>query len=252
MSHLAVAVTATPAPAIAGTPLSYQFTVSNSGPSTARAVTLTDPLPVGVIYTGTGGIGICGYATNTTTVTCQLPDLDPASSVITYIYTTVRSGTPDGPVANSVRATAIGSTDATDSVNTAVQTRADLGVLLTSDALIYKPSTTIHYQITITNYGPSDARNVVLTQALPAVKQGKYISNNVGCPPPTGTTLTCQAPAVPGLALLPSGSSFTIQVNFYITGNRQTITSSASVSLPGPTVDPVSSNNTSTRVVTVK
>ena len=201
-------------------------------------------------FSATGGVGTCGYATNTSTVTCQLPDLDPGSSVITYVYTAVRSSTPDGPMSNTVSATATGSPIAMSSTSTGVQTRADLAVLVTSDALVYKPSTTIHYQITITNNGPSDARNVVLTQALPAVKQGKYVSNNVGCPPPSGTTLTCQAPAVPALASLASGATFTLQVNFFITGNKGTITSSATVT--SLTTDPVTSNNGSTRVVTVK
>ena len=249
-SALTVTISATPNPVTAGTPLSYQITVGNSGPSTARAVTLVDQLPAGVTFSATGGVGTCGYATNTSTVTCQLPDLDPGSSVITYVYTAVRSSTPDGPMSNTVSATATGSPIAMSSTSTGVQTRADLAVLVTSDALVYKPSTTIHYQITITNNGPSDARNVVLTQALPAVKQGKYVSNNVGCPPPSGTTLTCQAPAVPALASLASGATFTLQVNFFITGNKGTITSSATVT--SLTTDPVTSNNGSTRVVTVK
>jgi large repetitive protein len=122
--------------------------------------------------------------------------------------------------------------------------------VLTSDANVYKPSTTIHYQITVTNFGPSDAQNVVITQALPPVKQGKYISNNIGCAPPVGTTLTCQAPAVPGLTTIPAGGSITFQVNFFITGNKGTITSTATVT--SATTDPVTSNNSSTRVVTVK
>src|SRR5260370_27985561 len=97
---------------------------------------------------------------------------------------------------------------------------ADLTIVLTSDSLVYKPSTTIHYQITVTNNGPSDAQNVVITQALPTVKQGKYISNNIGCAPPAGTTLTCQAPAVPALATIPAGGSITFHGNFFITGNQ--------------------------------
>ena len=249
---ITVAVAATPSPVTAGTALSYQITIGNTGPSTARSVTLVDPLPAGVTFTGTGGFGTCGYATNTTTVTCQLPDLDPGESRLTVIYTTVRSSTPDGSLANTATATATGSPDASFNVTTPVQTRADLSVVLTSDNNVYKPSTVIHYQVTVTNNGPSDARHVVLTQALPTVKQGKYVSNNAGCPPPVGTTLTCTSANVPALVQLASGTSFTYQVNFYITGNKQTITSSITASLPSPTIDPDLSNNTSTRIVTVK
>jgi uncharacterized repeat protein (TIGR01451 family) len=249
-SSIAVTVAATPNPAIAGTPLSYQITVSNGGPSTARAVTLSDPLPAGVSFTGTGGVGVCGYQTNTATVTCQLPDLDPGQSEVVFIYTTVKASTLPGTMTNTVTATATGSPVATGSVSTTVQTRADLAIALTSDADVYKPSTTIHYTITVNNFGPSDAQNVVIVQNLPTVKQGKYVSNSIGCAPPVGTTLTCQAPAVPALATMASGGVISFQVNFFITGNKGTITSSATVS--SATTDPVTSNNTATRNVTVK
>jgi len=155
---------------------------------------------------------------------------------------------PPGPTC--VVATANGSPNGYGSVTTTVTTSADLAIVLASDLNVYKPSTTIHYQITVNNLGPSDARQVVITQLLPAVKQGKYVSNNIGCAPPAGTTLTCQAPAVPALATIPAGGSVTFQVNFFITGNKGTITSTVTVS--SATSDPVSSNNSSTRVVTVK
>ena len=40
---------------------------------------------------------------------------------------------------------------------------------------------------------------------------------------------------------MPAGGSITFQVNFFITGNKKTITSSATVS--SATTDPVPSNN---------
>lgn len=250
VSALSVTIAATPNPATAGTPLSYQITVSNAGPSTATSVTLADPLPAGVAFTSTGGAGTCGYQTNTNTVTCQLPNLDPGASDVVYVYTNVFSSTPAGPMVDSATANGSGSPAATGSVSTNVITVADLSITLDSDALTYKPSSTIHYQITVVNFGPSDAQNVVITQNLPDVKNGVYISNNIGCAPPVGTTLTCQAPAVPALATIASGGSVSFQVNFYITGNKKTITSSATVT--SATTDPVTANNTSTRVVTVK
>jgi uncharacterized repeat protein (TIGR01451 family) len=222
-------------------------------------VTLTDPLPAGVAFSSVSGAGICGYQTNTNTVTCTLPSLDPGQSENVYITTKVKSSTPAGTMTNGcatppgptcVVATANGSPNGYGSVTTTVTTSADLAIVLTSDANVYKPSTTIHYTITVNNLGPSDAQQVVITQLLPPVKQGKYISNNIGCVPPSGTTLTCMAPAVPALATIPAGGSVTFQVNFFITGNKGTITSTAIVS--SATSDPISSNNSSTRVVTVK
>jgi len=224
--------------------------VSNGGPSTATAIALTDPLPSGVSFSSTGGAGSCGYQSNTNTVTCQLPSLDPGQTEDVFIYTTVKPSTLPGSMPNNATATANGSPNANGGVSTTVQTSADLVIGLMSDADVYKPSTTIHYQITVNNSGPSDAQNVVITDALPNVKNGKYISNNIGCQPPVGSVLTCQAPAVPALATMISGGSISFQVNFYISGNKGTITSTASVT--SGTSDPAASNNSSTRVVTVK
>ena len=247
---LSVTQAATPTTATAGMPLSYQVTVANAGPSTATAVYLSDLLPAGVTFDSTGGSGTCGFQTSSNTVTCQLANLDPGQSESVFVYTTVKSSTPPGSITNTVTASATGSPNATNSLTTPVQTLADLAVVLTSDASVYKPSSTIHYQVTVTNAGPSDAQQVVVTQALPAVKQGKYVSNTIGCAPPSGTTLVCQYPAVAALETIPAGGSVTWQVNFYITGNKGTITSTATVT--SATSDPVASNNSSTRVVTVK
>jgi uncharacterized repeat protein (TIGR01451 family) len=251
VASIGLTIAATPNPVTAGTPLSYQLTVSNGGPSTATAVALTDPLPSGVTFMSTGGVGTCGFQTNTATVTCTLPNLDPGQSEVVFIYTQVKSSTLPPSITNNATATAAFSPPGPGSVVTPVVTSADLAISLTSDMDVYKPSTTIHYTITVTNFGPSDAQNVVITDQLPMVKQGKYVSNNLaGCPAPAGTVLTCSFMAVPALVTIPNGGTITFQVNFFITGNKQTITSTATVGSATP--DPVSANNTSTRFVTVK
>jgi uncharacterized repeat protein (TIGR01451 family) len=250
MSSIAVSITAAPNPVTAGTPLSYQLTVSNGGPSTARGVTLTDPLPAALTFTSVTSTGSCGFQTNTNTVTCSLPNLDPGQSEIVYIYTGVKSSALPPSVVDSASANAVGSAPGTNSVTTPVVTSADLAISLTTTSAVYKPSSTIHYTITVNNFGPSDAQDVVIVQALPAVKQGKYVSNNLGCPSPLGTTLTCSYTSVPALVTIPNGGSLSFQVNFYITGNKQTVTSKASIS--ALTSDPSTTNNSSTSYVTVK
>jgi uncharacterized repeat protein (TIGR01451 family) len=252
-SDVSVAIAATPNPVTAGTPLSYQITVSNSGPSTATGVSVSDALPAGVTFGSTSGAA-CGYQTNINVVSCTLPNLDPGQSAVVFIYTTVKPSTLPPSISDSATASSTSpdpnAANNTVTITTTVQTSADLAIVLTSDANVYKPSSTIHYQITVNNFGPSDAQHVVIVQNLPTVKQGKYISNNLGCAPPVGTTLTCQFPTVPALGTVPAGGSLTFQVNFFITGNKQTITSSATVSSATP--DPVATNNLSTRNVTVK
>jgi uncharacterized repeat protein (TIGR01451 family) len=238
----------------AGTPLSYQVIVSNSGPSTATGVSMSDTQPAGVTNGSTSGAA-CGFQTNTNVVSCTLPNLDPGQSAVVFIYTTVKSSTLPPSISDTATASSASFdpnlANNTVTISTTVQTQADLGIVLTSEATVYKPSTTIHYNITVTNSRPSDAQNVIITDNLPAVKQGKYISNSlVGCPPPVGTTLTCSYTTVPSLVTLVAGGTITFQVNFFITGNKQTITSTASVT--SATTDPNLVNNTSTRNVTVK
>ena len=249
VADVGVAITATPNPVTAGTALSYRLTVSNNGPSTATGVTLEYPLNPGVTFTSTGGVGTCGYQTNTHVVSCQLPDLAPGANEVVFVYTLVKPSTPIGPITATASVDANGTDPVpgndTGSVSTPVQTRADLGIVLVSDLLVYKPSTVIHYDITVTNYGPSDAQDVHIKQFLPDAKTGTYVSNNLpGCPPPSGTTLECVVPT------LVAGGIVHFQVNFFIQGNKKTITSNATVSTA--TTDPVSSNNNSIRVVTVK
>jgi uncharacterized repeat protein (TIGR01451 family) len=239
-----------PNPVIAGTALSYKLTVSNSGPSTATNIVLTDPLPTGVTFLSTGGVGTCGFVSNTNTVTCTLPNLDPGNSEIVYIYTNVKSSTPPGLMTNTATVTGTGSPLATGSVTTTVDTSADLGIVLTSDAAVYKPSSNIHYTITVTNAGPSDAQNVIIMQNLPSAKNGSYVSNNLpGCPGPVALLLTCSYTTAPLLVTIPSGGSVSFQVVFHITGNKGTITSSANVT--SATSDPNPANNNSIRNVTV-
>jgi len=247
---LSIVKVATPNPVTAGTSLSYQLTISNAGPSTATGVTLSDPLPSEVIFLTTGGSGTCGYQTNTNTVTCQLPDLDPGQSIVVFIYTTVRPSAPIGSISNSATVASNGSDvnpgNNTSTANTTVRTRADLSILLTSDRDIYKPSKIIHYSFTVTNLGPSDAQSVQVLMTLPPPKDVIYDSNDGGCPPPVGSppVLTCS------IGLMPAGGTATVHVNVQIRGNKRTITSTATVG--SATTDPVSSNNTSIRVVTVK
>jgi uncharacterized repeat protein (TIGR01451 family) len=257
-ADVTVSKAGTPNPVVAGTALSYQITVGNGGPSTATGLVLTDPLSSYLTLTSTsvsGGPGSCGLLTNTNTVQCQLGSLDPGQSVVVYIYTTVSPSAPDPSTIGNTTTIGAASPDPNAGNNSATVTtnviaRADLGITLASDKLVYKPSTVIHYTITVVNAGPSDARNVVVTQVLPPPKTGFYVSNDAGCPAPSGGIFTC------ALGTIPAGGVKTFQLNFLVRGNKGTITQTATVSsspLPLPSsIDPNPVNNSSTRIVTVK
>ena len=54
-TNVSIVKTGTPNPVIAGNNLTYNLTVTNSGPSTATGVTITDPLPAGETFVSTTG-----------------------------------------------------------------------------------------------------------------------------------------------------------------------------------------------------
>jgi len=250
-ADLAATMTASPNPVVAGTTLTYRTTVTNNGPSVAAATTLTQNLPAGTTFSAfhiVGGGGSCSLLT-ISQLGCSLGTLALSQSVDVYVDVLVASSVPTGTLLTSSATASSSASDTIPANNTAsasstVSTSADLGISLTSDTDVYKPSTTIHYTITVTNAGPSDAQNVVVTVQLPPAKSGSYVSNNAGCPAPSGTVFTCS------LGTIAASGLKTFQLNFFIQGNKGLITSTATVTSSTP--DPNLANNTSVRNVTVK
>lgn len=252
-SDVAVALTDSPDPVIAGTTLTYKATVTNNGPSTATETTLTVDLPAGVTYQGVsnaGGTADCGLLTPSQ-LGCSLGTRQPGQKTEVFVDVLVASSVADGASLTGDATVDSASPDGTAGNNTAststtVNRSADLAIVLTSDGDSYKPSTVIHYEWTVTNAGPSDADLVEVVQTLPPPKTATYVSNNFGCPDPSGDPpeLACD------LGVVAAGETVTVQVNILVKGNKGTITSTATVS--SPTADPVSGNNSSTRNVTFK
>ncbi len=252
-ADLAATMVASPNPVLAGTTLTFRTNVTNNGPSVAAATQLGQDLPPGVSFTGyhlVGGGGSCALLT-ASHVGCSLGILGLGQTTQVFVDVVVA---PSVPKATVLTSTATASSTATDpapgnngaSASSTVDTSADLAIVNTSDAALYHPSTVIHYTITVTNTGPSDAQNVVVTDQLPVGKKiATYVSNNVGCPPPNASNLfTCL------LGTIAAGGSKTFQLNVYITGNKGLITTTAKVT--STTFDPNLGNNTSVRNVTVK
>jgi uncharacterized repeat protein (TIGR01451 family) len=252
-SDLSEALVASPDPVVAGRILTFKTTTSNGGPSTATGVALTVNLPAGVTYQGVSSTGpaSCGLLTPSQ-LSCALGTLAPGQATSVFVDTLVAPSMAHGATLTGNAVASSSSNDAVGGNNTAVasaavQRSADLGIVLSSDLNVYKPSTVIHYVFTVTNYGPSDAAGVQVVQTLPSTKITSYVSNNAGCPAPTGTstqTFTCS------LGTIPAGGTVTVQLNMLIRGNKGTISSTATVS--SSTADPASANNTSIRNVTVK
>ena len=251
---LELTMVASPNPVASGTIFTVRSTALNNGPSTAKHVVLDLVLPPDTTYAGSTlpSGGTCGLLT-VSQLRCNLPNLAPGATADVFVDLRVASKVEGGvTLITNGTLTATGASPVSASVFVDSTRVADLGVVLTSDALVYKPSKIIHYSIVMTNNGPSDSSGVTFTLNLPPPKSAIYDSNNSGCPSPVGTTMTCN------IGILRAGETKTVIVNVLIRGNKGTITSSVSIVSNGngvgspPSSDPVSGNNTSTRVVTVK
>ncbi len=165
-------------PVLAGEPVSYLVTVTNSGPYTATNVVLEDTLPVGVLFASvTPGAPDCAEASGT--VACDLGDIASGGSMDVTVMVTTTQG---GLITNTVDV----SSDTADPVVADNSTFEETTVTPVADLMVEKsgPATEtigndITYQVTVTNNGPDEAENVVLVDTLPA--EVSYVSNDASC-----------------------------------------------------------------------
>jgi uncharacterized repeat protein (TIGR01451 family) len=176
----------TPDPAAAGQSLTYVLAAINNGPSQAANVTVRDSLPLGVLFvsTSTAAPGVCTTTPTPGTLTtpgnrvveCNLGTINNAAQRTVTIIVRPGTATRGTSLTNvaSVATTTLeplspGDTNNVASASTAIN-NPSLDLLVNKedsvDPLSVGSSTV--YTITVTNAGPSDAENVVVTDQLPA------------------------------------------------------------------------------------
>ena len=165
-ADLAVAKSDAPDPVLAGNTLTYTLQVTNTGPSDATGVTLTDTLPPEVSFVSADP----GQGTfDETTMVWSAGDLASGDSASLTLVVTVDSGTT-GTISNE--AIVSGDQDDPDSANntatedTTVNTSADLAIAKSDDPDPVAAAGTLIYTLTYTNSGPSDAGTVFITDTL--------------------------------------------------------------------------------------
>ena len=150
----------------------YTVTLTNTGPSTAPGVVLTDILPVGVTLVSATMDGQSGVE-NGGTITFPSVNISSGDTSTATITVSVDTLT-DGLITNTASIqdlSAAGENNTANNSATAdvtVVAEADLGVVKTVSSTASQVGGDLTYSIDVTNSGPSTASNVVITDTLPA------------------------------------------------------------------------------------
>ena len=169
-ADLAVTKSARSSSPVAGDQETYLVTVTNTGPSRARAARVVDSLPDGLTFvSAVNPAGTC--TADGPEVTCGLGALEPGAVVVVQLTARLSPTAAGQLVRNTVRV-ASDTPDPTPgddraSVEQPVSAQNDLRLTkqVTSDEVVAGQPVT--YRMVLTNAGPSQARDVILTDVLP-------------------------------------------------------------------------------------
>lgn len=210
-ADLSVTKADSPDPVTPGSNVTYTVTLTNNGPDSAASAVLSDALPAGTTFVSLSAPG--GWTCSTPAVgaggtfECSLDPFPVGSAVFTLVVAVdpsvtteitntaaAFSATPDPEPENEV-----------GSATTAVAVSADLSVAKTDSPDPVAAGTSLTYTLTVTNAGPNNAGNVILTDTLPAGTTFQSISGPWACSNPgvgnAGTVDCSTASFAPGSAV---------------------------------------------------
>ena len=169
-----------PSPVTAGTNLTYNILVSNSGPSAAASVSLSTMVPAGTTFVSLSSPA--GWSCSTPAVgaggpvSCSIATLLPPGNMLIHLTVAVGSGVPPGPasITNTVTVTSPTSdpdtNDRVATVSTGVVSPASVSGTK-SAAGSFMPGSTVTYTVVLSNAGPAtqlDNPGNEFTDVLPA------------------------------------------------------------------------------------
>jgi uncharacterized repeat protein (TIGR01451 family) len=176
--NLSIAKVADQASVSTGDPIGFSVTVSNAdseGTGTAKAVTLSDPLPAGdgvvwsisPAYAGAGTCAVTGAAPNQS-LDCSFGDMAPGASNSVHIVSATTADSA-GTYPNTATASAT-NTDSVHASATIVVLAPSLTIIKTADAQQVTAPAAIGFTVEVANAdveGTGIARSVTLSDPLP-------------------------------------------------------------------------------------
>jgi uncharacterized repeat protein (TIGR01451 family) len=180
------------ADATAGDFYTYTVTITNSGPSEASNIVVTDTLPAHTTFARSAN-ATCNQVGLTRDYECEFANLANESSITFSVTVAILPDAPDGKVVtNTVKVTATETDLVPDNIAkepTTVVRESDLLVTKSDNGRNAVAGAGYAYTVTVQNLGPSDASQVILIDTLPA---GTWMP---GAPPAgctnNGATIDC-------------------------------------------------------------
>ena len=244
------------------TQFNYTILVTNSGPSDALGITVTDTLPSGVTSwdwtctTVTNASG-CNGVTGSTTNFSDTVNIQSGGSIAYSVAANLAAITlPQNPpnIDNTARLVIPGGPGGDPNLvnNTATDNNApyiDLQITKDDGVPTYTPGGAVTYTITVTNNSTFDLNGITVTDNMPDL----ISSWSWTCGPPPGppSTASCTASGTGNIndtaVNLPAGGSVIYTINATVNGFAAGILeNTASVIPPSGLVDAVPGDNTAT------
>ena len=246
-ADLTITKTVTPDPPVPGAPVSFTLTVQDNGPSTAVDAVVTDPLnPAVLAPSAASSAGTCALPSGV--ATCELGSLKPGATPVTITVSGTLDPSFSGALSNT--ATITSATADPDLANNAATVTApaaraaDLTMTKTASPASVAPGAPVTFALKVTNRGPSDAHQVVITDVL--VPQLVFSSASPGCAFGSATaTIECEQGTVA------AGETVTFTVTATVNAGTQSgpLVNQAVTATAG--YDPDLANNGSSAMITV-
>lgn len=192
--QLQVVISDDPDPADPASPLTYTIRITNTSVYAALGVEMENTLPQGMIYNSASASQGSGCSELDGLVTCHLDTIVPSASAIVTI--TVTTPITPGVYTNQAEAIDDRIAYAYDSEHTPVAP-ANLIIVKRGDPEPVLVGLPLTYTIVVTNTGPYEAQNVVISDTLPEKVAFHSLEASIG---------TCQDPNSQGTILCEIGN----------------------------------------------